>query len=128
MNAVLAGGMTCEDEPCDELFITHITYDVCVCTVCDTAWQVLSSNEGGTAVNAVLAGGTACENEPCDVTVGFGGSPDENGETSLDAMIMDGFVFNNSTSTAKLCLGFIPISIALLSPLKVSELGLRTSK
>jgi len=62
-------------------------YDV---FVCDTAWQVLNNSEGGTAVNAVLAGGTACENEPCDVTVGFGGSPDENGETSLDAMIMDG--------------------------------------
>ena len=26
----------------------------------------------------------------CDGTVGFGGSPDSNGETTLDAMIMDG--------------------------------------
>jgi len=41
-------------------------------------------------VNAVLAGGTACEDEPCASSVGFGGSPDEHGETALDAMIMDG--------------------------------------
>ena len=26
----------------------------------------------------------------CDTTVGYGGSPDENGQTTLDAMIMDG--------------------------------------
>lgn len=26
----------------------------------------------------------------CDGTVGLGGSPDQNGETTLDAMIMDG--------------------------------------
>ena len=26
----------------------------------------------------------------CDGSVGLGGSPDENGETTLDAMIMDG--------------------------------------
>jgi len=41
-------------------------------------------------VNAVLAAGTSCEDEPCAASVGFGGSPDENGETALDAMIMDG--------------------------------------
>lgn len=34
------------------------------------------------------------EEEQCDRTVGFGGSPDENGETTLDAMIMDGKTFN----------------------------------
>lgn len=27
----------------------------------------------------------------CRKTVGFGGSPDESGETTLDAMIMDGY-------------------------------------
>lgn len=36
------------------------------------------------------AGCTVCEDEQCDGTVGYGGSPDENGETTLDAMIMDG--------------------------------------
>lgn len=30
----------------------------------------------------------------CDGTVGYGGSPDENGETYLDAMIMDGTTKN----------------------------------
>ena len=35
-------------------------------------------------------GCTVCEELQCDGTVGFGGSPDEDGETTLDAMIMDG--------------------------------------
>ena len=62
----------------------------CVC-VNEVAWHILSDG-GGTAVNAVIAGGTTCEEEPCDPSVGFGGSPDEHGETALDAMIMDGSV------------------------------------
>eukprot|EP01098_Paradermamoeba_levis_P000804 TRINITY_DN10929_c0_g1_i1.p1 TRINITY_DN10929_c0_g1~~TRINITY_DN10929_c0_g1_i1.p1 ORF type:complete len:356 (+),score=95.32 TRINITY_DN10929_c0_g1_i1:41-1069(+) len=52
------------------------------------AWQVL--NQGGSALDAVEAGCTVCEMEQCDGSVGFGGSPDESGETTLDAMIMDG--------------------------------------
>jgi len=55
----------------------------------ETAWHVLNT-DNGTAVNALLAAGTACEDEPCAASVGFGGSPDEHGETALDAMIMDG--------------------------------------
>lgn len=31
-----------------------------------------------------------CEETQCDFTVGYGGSPDENGETTLDALIFDG--------------------------------------
>uniref|UniRef100_A0A8C0EXH5 N(4)-(Beta-N-acetylglucosaminyl)-L-asparaginase n=1 Tax=Bubo bubo TaxID=30461 RepID=A0A8C0EXH5_BUBBB len=31
-----------------------------------------------------------CEIDQCDGSVGYGGSPDESGETTLDAMIMDG--------------------------------------
>uniref|UniRef100_A0A1I8BVF6 N(4)-(beta-N-acetylglucosaminyl)-L-asparaginase n=1 Tax=Meloidogyne hapla TaxID=6305 RepID=A0A1I8BVF6_MELHA len=31
-----------------------------------------------------------CENRQCDRTVGFGGSPDENGETTLDSLLIDG--------------------------------------
>ena len=42
------------------------------------------------ALDAVEAGCTQCEVDQCDGTVGYGGSPDENGETRLDAMIMDG--------------------------------------
>ncbi len=53
------------------------------------AWEVLSEN-GKSALDAVEEGCSVCENEQCDGTVGFGGSPDENGETTLDAMIMDG--------------------------------------
>ncbi|CAH1966895.1 unnamed protein product [Acanthoscelides obtectus] len=53
------------------------------------AWSVL--NEGGdSALDALTAGCEVCQNEQCDFTVGFGGSPDENGETTLDAMIFDG--------------------------------------
>jgi len=46
----------------------------------------------GSAIDAVVAGCTVCEQEQCDGTVGYGGSPDENGETTLDALIIDGFV------------------------------------
>lgn len=54
------------------------------------AWEVLEAN--GKALDAVEEGCTICEMLQCDRTVGFGGSPDENGETTLDAMIMDGYV------------------------------------
>ncbi|XP_037070421.1 N(4)-(Beta-N-acetylglucosaminyl)-L-asparaginase-like [Pollicipes pollicipes] len=54
----------------------------------ETAWQVLMA--AGSALDAVEIGCTTCEKLQCDGTVGFGGSPDENGETTLDAMIMDG--------------------------------------
>jgi len=63
--------------------ICHVYIDVCV-----TAWHILSGE--GTAVDAILAGGTSCEEQPCAASVGYGGSPDEHGETALDAMIMDG--------------------------------------
>ncbi|KAL3149107.1 hypothetical protein ABBQ32_001948 [Trebouxia sp. C0010 RCD-2024] len=56
------------------------------------AWTTLtapgSRNTG--VLDAVEKGCSACEAEQCDFTVGFGGSPDEDGETTLDAMIMSG--------------------------------------
>ena len=52
------------------------------------AWDILKN--GGSAFDAIEEGCTVCEEEQCDRTVGYGGSPDENGETTLDAMIMDG--------------------------------------
>ncbi|CAG2114256.1 unnamed protein product [Medioppia subpectinata] len=52
------------------------------------AWKQLSI--GGSALDAVEIGCSTCEREQCDHTVGWGGSPDENGETTLDALIMDG--------------------------------------
>lgn len=47
-------------------------------------------SEGGDSIQAVVEGCTVCEVEQCDGSVGYGGSPDESGETTLDAMIMDG--------------------------------------
>lgn len=54
------------------------------------AWHMLAVL-GGSSIDAVVAGCSECERLQCDTTVGFGGSPDENGETTLDAMIMDGY-------------------------------------
>ena len=62
------------------------------------AFQVLLLSKGDVVpdasqavhLDAVLAGTATCERMQCDGSVGFGGSPDENGETTLDAMIMDG--------------------------------------
>lgn len=51
------------------------------------AWQVISKK--GSAIDAVEQGCSQCEVDQCDGTVGWGGSPDENGETTLDAMIID---------------------------------------
>ncbi|KAM9607416.1 N(4)-(beta-N-acetylglucosaminyl)-L-asparaginase [Trichechus inunguis] len=54
----------------------------------EAAWRTLVS--GGSTLDAVESGCAVCEREQCDGTVGFGGSPDESRETTLDAMIMDG--------------------------------------
>ncbi|KAK4466071.1 putative isoaspartyl peptidase/L-asparaginase 3 [Cladorrhinum samala] len=55
----------------------------------DAAYLALS-NLKSSALSAVQFGCATCENNRCDGTVGFGGSPDENCETTLDAMLMDG--------------------------------------
>ena len=52
------------------------------------AWSALQ--RGASALDAVEQGCMTCEWEQCDGSVGYGGSPDENGETTLDAMIMNG--------------------------------------
>ncbi|XP_023552142.1 probable isoaspartyl peptidase/L-asparaginase 3 [Cucurbita pepo subsp. pepo] len=54
----------------------------------ERAWSAV--NNGSSAVDAVVEGCSACEELRCDGTVGPGGSPDENGETTIDAMVMDG--------------------------------------
>ncbi|KAJ8724856.1 hypothetical protein PYW07_015814 [Mythimna separata] len=56
------------------------------------AWEVLK--EGGSALDAIEQGASVCEVQQCDGTVGYGGSPDENSETTLDALIMDGKTMN----------------------------------
>lgn len=53
------------------------------------AWNTITT-ANKTAVDAVEVGCSECETQRCDGTVGWGGDPDENGETTLDAMIMDG--------------------------------------
>jgi N4-(beta-N-acetylglucosaminyl)-L-asparaginase len=53
-----------------------------------SAWTEL--HKGSSALDAIEAGCSRCEDLQCDGTVGFGGSPDEDGETTLEAMIMDG--------------------------------------
>ena len=45
---------------------------------------------GGSPLDAVQAAAAAAETARCDGTVGPGGSPDETGETTMDAMLMDG--------------------------------------
>ncbi|AEO68327.1 uncharacterized protein THITE_2151024 [Thermothielavioides terrestris NRRL 8126] len=49
-----------------------------------------SSPRHSAALDAVEIGCATCERAQCDGTVGFGGSPDEACETTLDALIMDG--------------------------------------
>ncbi|KAH7129942.1 nucleophile aminohydrolase [Dactylonectria estremocensis] len=55
----------------------------------DAAFSALQ-RDGASALDAVETGCLTCEHNQCDGSVGFGGSPDENCETTLDAMIMDG--------------------------------------
>ncbi|XP_060532214.1 N(4)-(Beta-N-acetylglucosaminyl)-L-asparaginase-like [Cylas formicarius] len=52
------------------------------------AWLTLQ--DAHNAIDALEQGCRTCQNLQCDFTVGFGGSPDENGETTLDALIFDG--------------------------------------
>lgn len=60
------------------------------------AWRILQQSDGGLRQtrNAVVEGCTKCEQRQCDGTVGYGGSPDEHGDTTLDAMVMDGSTMN----------------------------------
>lgn len=56
------------------------------------AWQQLQQN--GDSLDALVEGCRTCQTIQCDFTVGYGGSPDENGETTLDALIFDGDTIN----------------------------------
>lgn len=71
--------------------------------------------EGGSALDAVEIGCTQCEIDQCDTTVGYGGSPDENGETRLDAMIMDGTTMKSgSVSSMRRVKSAISVARAVL--------------
>lgn len=67
------------------------TWDWTTATDAGFVELVKSSNP----LDAVVAGCETCEEEQCDGTVGFGGSPDESSETTLDAMIMDGNIMKS---------------------------------
>lgn len=54
----------------------------------DAAYLALAG--GRSALDAVETGCATCERDRCDGSVGYGGSPDERCETTLDALIMDG--------------------------------------
>lgn len=54
------------------------------------AWEILNQSPNDNALDALTLGCKVCQDEQCDNTVGYGGSPDENGETTLDALIFDG--------------------------------------
>lgn len=56
------------------------------------AWLELKI--GHSALDAIEFGTGQCEIDRCDGTVGWGGSPAESGETTLDAMIMDGETYD----------------------------------
>ncbi|XP_017082554.2 putative N(4)-(beta-N-acetylglucosaminyl)-L-asparaginase GD10667 [Drosophila eugracilis] len=58
----------------------------------EEAWRLLNLSKGGIGQtrNAVVGGISECERLQCDKAVGYGGNPDERGDTSLDALLMDG--------------------------------------
>ncbi|KAI0004370.1 asparaginase-domain-containing protein [Xylariaceae sp. FL0662B] len=65
----------------------------------DAAYLALL-NPQVSALDAVELGCITCETNQCDGSVGYGGSPDENCETTLDAMIMDGTTMKSGAIAA----------------------------
>ena len=53
----------------------------------DAAWAVMK--KGGSAIDAAEAGAKVPEADPKSTSVGFGGLPDEQGNVTLDACVMD---------------------------------------
>eukprot|EP00126_Sphaerothecum_destruens_P006759 Sdes_comp19515_c0_seq3m11078 len=71
------------------------TLHSCIC--CNSTHSVAEHsqfNSCNCSVQSVVEGCSVCEELRCDGTVGWGGSPDENGETCLDAILMDGYFFS----------------------------------
>ncbi|VDD94648.1 unnamed protein product [Enterobius vermicularis] len=52
------------------------------------AWKELSNTHN--RLHSLVEGLSLCETLRCDGSVGYGGSPDEDGETRLDALVFDG--------------------------------------
>lgn len=64
-------------------------------------WRAV--NSGLSSLDAVVEGCSACEQLRCDGTVGPGGSPDENGETTIDAMVMNGIYLGHNGGWSCCC-------------------------
>ncbi|KPI91143.1 N(4)-(Beta-N-acetylglucosaminyl)-L-asparaginase [Papilio xuthus] len=84
------------------IFLTFITNCTTSKPIVITTWTFVNASvaaweelkDGGIALDAIQKGASVCEEQQCDGTVGFGGSPDEDGETTLDALLMDGKTMN----------------------------------
>jgi len=61
----------------------------------DAAYGALIKSPKGNPLDFVELGCSTCEANQCDGSVGFGGSPDEKCETTLDAMIMNGMTMKS---------------------------------
>lgn len=86
-------GLQQQQASCHRRLVAPIVINTWNFTSANTrAWQELRLRHS--AVDAIEFGCGQCEIDRCDGTVGWGGSPAENGETTLDAMIMDGENYN----------------------------------
>ncbi|XP_017003807.2 putative N(4)-(beta-N-acetylglucosaminyl)-L-asparaginase GD10667 [Drosophila takahashii] len=58
----------------------------------EEAWRILNLKKGGIGQtrDAVVGGISECERLQCHKEVGYGANPDERGDVSLDALVMDG--------------------------------------
>ncbi len=58
------------------------------------AYNILQNSTDATdstvSLNAITAGITQCEVDQCWNAIGYGNNPDESGEVTLDALIIDG--------------------------------------
>uniref|UniRef100_A0A915JE61 Aspartylglucosaminidase n=1 Tax=Romanomermis culicivorax TaxID=13658 RepID=A0A915JE61_ROMCU len=50
----------------------------------------LTFKRSGSRLQAIVEGCSYCEEVQCDGSIGFGGSPDEKGRVTLDAILIDG--------------------------------------
>lgn len=77
---------------CSKRFSILINIEVFSKINCFLAFEVLtnSPNKSNVALDALTTGCQTCQEEQCGFSVGYGGNPDENGETTLDALIFDG--------------------------------------
>jgi L-asparaginase/N4-(beta-N-acetylglucosaminyl)-L-asparaginase len=74
----------------------------------ESAWKILQN--GGSAMDAAEAGAMVPEADPEITSVGFGGLPDEKGNVTLDACVMDSY--GNAGSVAFLQNIKHPVSVA----------------